>query len=87
MIPKPKSEAWLICALKDEPYQHCEPLEDRSGNDTSPNPLKGELEALLGEPTSRKKLSEMVSDGTIDIGRIDMPSFHSFRESLQAAIR
>jgi len=40
MIPKPKSEAWLLCALKNKPYESCEKLEDRSGNDDSPNSLK-----------------------------------------------
>ena len=54
MIPKPKSEAWLICALKRDPYQVCERLEARSGNDQSPNSLKRELEQLLGIKPSRE---------------------------------
>ena len=43
MVPKPKSEAWLLCALKENPYQHCASLEDESGNDASPNSLKKQL--------------------------------------------
>ena len=49
MIPKPKSEAWLLCALRSSPYQNCKELEDRSGNDNSPNALKSELKKLLGD--------------------------------------
>ena len=30
MIPKPKSEAWLICAFKKAAYKNCPALEDRS---------------------------------------------------------
>ena len=43
MVPRPKSEAWLLCALKVHPYQHCDLLEDAPGNDHSPNALKARL--------------------------------------------
>jgi hypothetical protein len=49
MIPKPKSEAWVLCALRRRPYQGCEKLEDRSGNDKSPKALKKELADILGD--------------------------------------
>mgnify|MGYP007093114634 CR=1 FL=1 len=85
MIPKPKSEAWLICALKDQPYQNCGLLEDRSGNDNSPHSLKRELQALLGgEPATRKLLRDKIADGQINCLRIAMPSFQEFRERLEA---
>lgn len=80
MIPKPKSEAWLICALKANPYQACDVLEDRSGNDNSPNSLKAELEEILGEPATPEKLNPMVSD--IDLSRMNMMSFRRFQERL-----
>lgn len=86
MIPKPKSEAWIICAVKANPYQACGVLEERSGNDNSPNSLKGELEDILGEPTSRDMLNQMVSRRRIDIKRIKMPSFKSFRDRLEEVI-
>ena len=47
MIPKPKSEAWLLCALKDNPYQHCIKLEDVTGNDKGNEPLKKQLAEVL----------------------------------------
>jgi len=79
MIPKPKSEAWLICALKNKPYENCHKLEDRSGNDDSPNNLKDELERF---ELSTDKINEMIQNGQIDIKKIKMPSFEHFVERL-----
>ncbi len=86
MMPKPKSEAWLLCALKQNPYQRCKALERRSGNDSSPNSLKRELKKRLGDDPSRDSLCEMVHDRTIDIDRIEMPSFDAFRVRLEEVI-
>jgi hypothetical protein len=84
MLPKPKSEAWLLCALKAHPYQDCESLESRSGNDNSPNNLKGELKAALGEEVRLiETLCDMIQDGVIDVDRIEMPSFRKFRKRLE----
>ena len=82
MMPKPKSEAWIICSVKNNPYQDCEALENRSGNDKSPNSLKGELAEILDGQLSREQLCEMVNNKTIDINRIDMPSFLAFKNAL-----
>lgn len=82
MIPKPKSEAWLLCAAKTHPYQNCGQLEDRSGNDDSPNSLKAELESRLGEQPTRENLNARLVSKEIDIARIDMPSFKAFRDRL-----
>ena len=86
MIPKPKSEAWIICSVKNNPYQGCGALENRSGNDKSPNSLKGELAEILDGPPSREQLCEMVNNGTIDSNRIDMPSFLAFKNALLALL-
>jgi hypothetical protein len=85
MIPKPKSEAWLICALKPNPYQGCEALEHRSGNDKSPNSLKNELATLVAEP-SPQNLCELVRNRTVNIEQIKMPSFAAFRTRLEEVI-
>lgn len=82
MIPKPKSEAWVVCCVKKNPYQDCKSLEERSGNDKSPNSLKGELAGFLGGPPSRESLCKMVEERTIDFDRIDMESFISFKKAL-----
>jgi len=92
MIPKPKSEAWLICALKDATPQQAAKLENRSGNDDSPNPLKQELHAHLKKrypknpAHDRERLNGLVQDGTIDHQKICMPSFIAFCDDLAKAI-
>ena len=85
MIPKPKSEAWLICAFKQHPYQGCEALENRSGNDNSPNSLKGELAILLGDEVGTELLREKIRTA-FDIDRMKMPSFIAFRYRLEEVI-
>jgi hypothetical protein len=85
MVPKPKSEAWILCALKSHQYQSCAPLEDSlSGNDTCPNPAKEQLEVILcSQGKTVNDLPDMVKDGTISPTRIDMPSFNQFRKRLE----
>jgi hypothetical protein len=86
MIPRPASEAWVLCALKEKPYRSCAELEERSGSRNAPHSLKAELQERLGHPASREELCEMVTRGIIDIERIDMPSFASFRSRLEEVI-
>lgn len=85
MIPKPKSEAWLICGLKEHPYQGCGALENRSGSDNSPNSLKDELAKLLGEKVTPTLLCDQV-DRNIKIDKIKMPSFAAFRGRLEEVL-
>jgi hypothetical protein len=87
MVPKPKSEAWLLCALKPVPYQGCIALEDESGSDDSPNSLKRQLAAVVGHRPSATELADWVRDGRIDPSRIDMPSFAAFRTELDRAVQ
>jgi hypothetical protein len=86
MIPKPKSEAWLLCAIKENPYQHCDSIEDGSGNDRSSNPLKEQLEKAIDGNGGRDNINQLVADQTIDIRKIDMPSFNTFKEDLKRAV-
>jgi hypothetical protein len=85
MVPKPKSEAWLICALKESPYQNCQDLEERSGNDHSPNSLKNELAKILGEEVTPGLLCEKVRNN-VHIDRIEMESFDAFRGRLEEVV-
>lgn len=86
MVPRPKSEAWLLCALRSPGYANCAPLENASGNDTSPNSLKQQLAALCGgtDPTAAEQV-EWLTSGTVDPLRIEMPSFNTFKKSLHTA--
>jgi hypothetical protein len=84
MVPKPKSEAWLLCAVQAVPYQNCSRYEALSGNDASPNSAKGELgKALAAKGRSQADLGEMIKQGEINPQQIQMPSFGCFRERLQ----
>lgn len=84
MVPKPKSEAWLLCALKKaQPYQHCDGIELESGNDDAPNALKAQLAAALGEEPSAAILTELVRSGKVDASQIAMPSFSVFKRRLE----
>jgi hypothetical protein len=86
MIPKPSSEAWLLCALKPAPYQNCADLENRSARPKSSNSLKKELEERLGEEPSREILFDKVKNKTIDHSKINMPSFEAFKTRLEKAL-
>jgi hypothetical protein len=85
ILPKPKSEAWWLCALRDD-YQNCQQLEDESGNDASPNSLKSKIEKCLGEPATRLLLNDKIDAGEIDIDRIDMSSINAFKTRLDEVL-
>ena len=82
MIPKPKSEAWLLCAVKDNPYLSCGRLENESGNDNAPNPLKSQLSDALNGNSSTVELNELLNNKEIDVHQIEMSSFNMFKERL-----
>lgn len=86
MVPRPKSEAWLLCGLKSPPYECCGVLEESPGNDDSPNSLKVRLDELMGHESAAKDQSEWIKSGKIDPQRIEMPSFTRFRAALEAAL-
>ena len=87
MIPRPKSEAWLICALKEHPYNGCDALEERSGNDNSPNSLKVELSDLCHGWPGRESMCQMVLERRVDVDQITMPSFTAFRLRLEQVLQ
>lgn len=87
LLPQPKSEAWFICAVKPNSYQHCDLLEERlSGNDCSPEhaPKKVLGDYLQNPSYNSQDLNELVEQ--IDVDRIDMPSFNELREQVKTAI-
>lgn len=88
MIPKPKSEAWMLCATKPEPYQHCARLEALPGNDTSPNSAKSRLAHALGGNDSAIEQRRWIEDNDFDIDAVSgqMTSFAQFIEDLEKAI-
>ena len=87
MLAEPKSEAWLLCAVKDKPYQHCQQLEKCSGNDNSPESLKTKLAYALNDKNSSEELSRMVQDKKIDIDQINMTSVVAFKMRLNEVMQ
>ncbi|MGL4207511.1 MAG: hypothetical protein ACRCRW_15510 [Aeromonadaceae bacterium] len=87
MVPKPKSEAWLLCSLKPNPYQHCDQLESESGNDNAENSLKQQLDELLDGNTSASDLAALVTELRVDVTRLNMPSFSAFKADLEQAVK
>ncbi|MBF0610002.1 MAG: hypothetical protein HQL55_02610 [Magnetococcales bacterium] len=79
MLAKPTSEAWLLCALKNQ-YQGCARLEELPGNRESDRHPKKLLAEVLQNRTSAEELCELVQQGKLDGNRIDMPSFNQFRD-------
>jgi len=87
MVPRPKSEAWILCGLlkSADAGRDCNWLEDQPGNDASPKSLKGQLEKHLKcEPTA-ELLAELVRGGQIDPELIDLHSFKEFCKELDRA--
>ena len=87
MVPRPKSEAWMLCGLLKRQIANAgyNWLEDEPGNDASPNSLKARLAAHLGYNPSAEQQSEFVRSGQIDTEMIDLPSFTAFRDALDQA--
>jgi hypothetical protein len=88
MVPKPKSEAWLLCAAQENQYQNCARFEELSGNDASPNSAKKELAtALTARGRSYADVCGMVGNGEINPHSINMPSFSCFKVRLEIVAR
>jgi hypothetical protein len=84
MVPKPKSEVWLLCAFQKQAYQSCARLEEISGNDDSKNPAKQQLaDALALQKKTHRDVPDLIATGGFDPSRIDMPSFKEFRQRLE----
>lgn len=87
MLPKPTSEAWLLCAAQVSPYACCDKLEALSGNETSLNHPKKKLDAAFGCHKSREELCDWLDGNPFDLDRAaSMPSFKAFRDRLYEVV-
>ena len=78
MLPKPKSEAWLLCAGQTGQHSHAD-LEAISGNDDAPNPAKEQWDGLVGTHLSAAQAAEWCDAHPADWrGLNTMPSFKAF---------
>lgn len=83
MLPKPTSEAWLLCAAKSSPYQTCSALEDLPGNLESSRHSKKELARAFGEEKSSAELREWLEGHPFEPdSAMEMGSYRAFRERM-----
>jgi len=87
MLPRPTSEVWLLCALKNN-YQSCGRLENESRHGANePDRLKKMLNRCLeARALGLSDLPEMIQNKTIDHSKIKMPSYDCFSDSLKTAV-
>ena len=88
MVPRPKSEAWLLGYYqknlpRQNAYNHCERFEDLPGNDGSPNSAKELLKKTLNTTGDVYDLIDKEEIEAIDWEQIDMPSLNLFRKRLE----
>jgi len=89
MIPKPVSEAWILCAIyrKENKDKNCGNLENQKrGSDPNRHASKIELENTLGEQPTREQLNHKIQTGKIDTSCINLDSFNRFKQQLEKVI-
>ncbi|MEO5332793.1 MAG: hypothetical protein H7839_12280 [Magnetococcus sp. YQC-5] len=90
MLPKPKSEAWLLCAFKTSPHHNCLSLEELSGNDASANAPKKHLDVFFERHLISDELCEWLKKYPCDFVCLDrmngMPSFKAFSDRLYQVV-
>ncbi len=87
MVPRPKSEAWLLQAHRDH-ENPSETYETRTGNRASSFDMKAQLELLIKSHPSREYLVQLIDDGIIRAENISAQcsSFCAFRDALVHAV-
>lgn len=88
MIPRPKSEAWMLCAIQNN-YQHCARLEDTlSGNDDAPNSAKMQLAEAMAHASDSQDQVNWIREHDFDVTALsdEMESYHEFSLCLKRAL-
>lgn len=85
MVPKTRSECWLLCCYQENPYSDCARFERLSGSDKSPNSAKKKLAEFFG--CSESHIYEYVSGEDVKWDRIDCPSFLFFKKRFQHVVQ
>ena len=84
MVPKPRSESWLLCYYQDTPYENCARFEDLPANDRAENSGKKQLARFFN--CRENKIYENVNIAEIDWDQIDAPSFVFFKNRFQHVV-
>jgi hypothetical protein len=78
MVPKPKSEAWLLCSGQTALHSHAA-FEDISGNDSALNSAKNQWDAFRGRPQYAALEVDWCGEHPTDWQNLlTMPSFKAF---------
>ena len=87
MVPRPKSEAWLLQAHMNQ-ENPSETYETRTGNRASSFDMKAQLELLIEGHPSREYLVQLIDEGIISPKNISAQcsSFRTFRDALVHAL-
>lgn len=82
MMPKPVSEAWLLCAIyrKKNANLDYSYLEDQKYGYRAEHELKYDLEDEIGGVPSRELLTDKIKNGEIQFALINLNSFVEFQE-------
>jgi hypothetical protein len=85
MLPKPVSEAWILCAIyrSENLGKNCDYLENQKHGDEIDHALKYELERKLNAQPTRELLNEKIKSNEINHNNINLPSFNQFKEQLR----
>ncbi|MDR2172572.1 MAG: hypothetical protein LBP59_20725 [Planctomycetaceae bacterium] len=83
-LPKPVSEAWILCAIyrQNNQARDCSELENRRRGNQEDHALKYELEKQLKAIPERELLNRKIDSGEIDHNNINLPSFNAFKKRL-----
>ncbi len=84
MVPKPTSEAWILCCLGR--HQHCKKLENLAGNEVSDEHPKKIIQKKIGEKPTMETLIKIV-DEQCEPDKMDMPIFQNFKINLESVIK
>jgi hypothetical protein len=85
MLPRPISEAWLLCAARPA-IADCSALEDESASAKSPRPLKQQFDAAFGGHRNAEAVADWINGAFHSDKLCTMPSFARFRSVLDGAL-
>ena len=81
MVPKMRSESWVLCKYQDIPYAPGNKFEALPANDHSPNCAKKVLAQFLELPVD--EMYECICDDDIDWTKISCSSYNFFRRRFE----
>ena len=89
MIPKTRSECWLLGYYQTTPYVNCARFENLRGSDKAAHPGKKLLADFLrcDETEIYRRVDRDIHNELIDWSRIDAPSFVFFKSRFQRTVQ